>query len=192
MTKIHDRDQIVDVAARLFSAKGYESTSLDDIATELGTARSALYYHVSGKSELRALIQIKRVSMLVAEMHEIAGSPATACDRLAALVRAHLNHFERFFPESRMWSTITSAHTVEDAATSVLHEKQREISGHVRRVIEDGIATGEFRPVDVSIAALGVIGMCNYMTTWFRPNGARTVGDVADVYAGMAVGALKN
>lgn len=191
LTKIHDREQIVDAAARLFSAKGYEGTSLDDIAAELGTARSALYYHVSGKAELRALVQIKRVAMLVSDMGAIAESDRSAAERLEGLVRAHLNHFARFFPESRMWATITSARTVEDSTSSELHEQQRAVSRHVRRVIRDGIDAGEFRDVDVAVAALGIIGMCNYVTTWYRPDGPRVTNEIAEVYAAMAVGGLR-
>ena len=190
MTKIRDRDQIVDAAARLFGEKGYEETSLDDVAADLGTARSALYYHVSGKAELRSLIQIRRVQMLVAECRAIADSKATPAEKLGGLVRAHISHFARFYPESRGWSFITSARAVQDASSEALHAEQRKVDGCIREVIREGIADGSFREVDVALAALGVIGMCNYVTTWYRPDGARTLAEIADTYAGMAVGAL--
>jgi TetR/AcrR family transcriptional regulator, cholesterol catabolism regulator len=191
VTKIRDRDQIVDTAARLFAEKGYESTSLDDVAAELGTARSALYYHVSGKAELRALIQIRRVKMLVDEASAVATAEGTPSQKLAELVRVHIRHFERFYPESRMWSEITSASAVQDAATESLHEHQRAFTRHLRDVIEDGIATDEFRPTNSAIAALGIIGMCHYLTTWYREDGKLTTSDIADIYAEMAVRSLR-
>jgi hypothetical protein len=66
------------------------------------------------------------------------------------------------------------------------------VHASIREVIEAGVANGEFRPTDPSVAALGIIGMCNYVTTWFRPEGPRSVAEVADVYAAMAVAALLN
>lgn len=191
MTKIRDRDQIIDAAAALFTEKGYEATSLDDIAAALGTARSALYYHVSGKAELRALIQIKRVRMLVEEAAAVASGEGTASDRLAELVRVHIRHFERYFPESRMWAQITSAAEVQDAATEELHDQQRAFTRHLRTVIEDGMHTGEFRETNVAAAALGIIGMCHYLTTWYRENGPLTTTQIADIYAEMAVRSLR-
>ena len=191
MTKIRDRDQIIDAAARLFSAKGYEATSLDDIAVDLGTARSALYYHVSGKAELRALIQVKRARMLADEAEAIALGAGSPAEKVAAFVRAHLHHFERFFPESRMWTEITTVSTVQDEVAGAVHAQQKRIDANLREVIRQGIASGDFRDTDVSVAALGVLGMCHYVTTWYRPGGRLTIADIAEVFAPMAVGALR-
>ena len=190
MTKIRDRDQIIDAAAALFSSKGYEATSLDDIAAELGTARSALYYHVSGKAELRALIQIRRVRMLVEEAEQVARAEGTPSQRLAELVRVHIRHFQRYFPESKMWLQITSVGDVQDTATEQLHEQQRAFTRNVRNVIEEGITSGEFRPSNAAIAALGIIGMCHYLTIWYREGGDLTTGEIAEIYAEMAVRSL--
>ncbi len=192
MTKIRDRDQIIDAAAALFSAKGYEATSLDDIAAELGTARSALYYHVSGKAELRALIQIRRVRMLVEEAAQVATAEGTPSQRLAELVRVHIRHFQRYFPESKMWLQITSVDDVQDTATEELHEQQRAFTRHVRDVIEQGISCGEFRAVNAAIASLGIIGMCHYLTIWYREEGSLTTTQIADIYAEMAVQSLRS
>lgn len=191
MTKIRDRDQIVDVAAALFSAKGYQATSLDDIAAELGTARSALYYHVSGKAELRALIQIRRVRMLVEEAEQVATAEGTASQKLAELVRVHIRHFQRYFPESKMWLQITAVEDVQDTATEALHVQNRAFTSHLRNVIEDGVASGEFRDTNSSIAALGIIGMCHYLTIWYRENGSLSTSEIAEIYAEMAVNSLK-
>jgi len=190
VTKIRDRDQIVDAAAQLFGQKGYEATSLDDVAAFLGTARSALYYHISGKAELRSLIQIRRVQMLVGECQAIADSRSSSAGKIGDIARAHLAHFERFYPESKGWSFITTTPLVHDESSAALHAEQRKVHACIREVIEVGVASGEFRPTDPSVAALGIIGMCNYVTTWFRPEGPRGVSEVADVYAAMAVGAL--
>mgnify|MGYP001159261991 FL=1 len=191
MTKIRDRDQIVDIAARLFTEKGYEATSLDDVAAELGTARSALYYHVSGKAELRALIQIRRVKSLADGAAAVPTAEGTASQKLAELVRVHIRHFQRFFPESRMWSEITSVSAVQDAVTESLHEHQREFTRHLRNVIEEGIAADEFRPTNAAVAALGIIGMCHYLTTWYREDGKLNTSEIASIYAEMAVSSLR-
>ena len=57
MTKIRDRDQLVEAAARVFARKGFDSASMEDIAAEVGVLQGSLYYHVSSKAELLFLVQ---------------------------------------------------------------------------------------------------------------------------------------
>ena len=59
----------------------------------------------------------------------------------------------------------------------------------VTRVVEDGIRAGRFRPVDARVAALGVIGMGNWVAWWFRPGHDQAEAD-ADQLAEMAIAAL--
>jgi hypothetical protein len=129
--------------------------------------------------------------MLADEAEAIALGGGSAAEKVAAFVRAHLHHFERFFPESRMWTQITTAPAVQDAVSEAVHAEQKRIDANLREVIRTGIAAGDFRETDVSVAALGVIGLCNYITTWYRPAGRLGISEVADVFAPMAVGALR-
>ena len=60
----------------------------------------------------------------------------------------------------------------------------------VTSVIEEGIRAGRFRPVDARVAALAVMGMCNWVAWWFRP-GRNSVDAVADQLADMAIGTVQ-
>jgi hypothetical protein len=67
---------------------------------------------------------------------------------------------------------------------------RRAVLRAVTGVIEEGIRAGRFRPIDARIAALGVIGMWNWVAWWFRPD--RDSADaVADQLADMAIAALQ-
>ncbi len=57
-------------------------------------------------------------------------------------------------------------------------------------VITKGINAGCFRPVDAQVAAFSIIGMCNWTAWWFKPAGTRSVEEVADVIADLAVRSL--
>jgi len=67
---------------------------------------------------------------------------------------------------------------------------RRAVLKAVTGVIEDGIRAGRFRPVDARVAALAVIGMCNWVAWWFRP-GRDSIDAVADQLADMAVAAVQ-
>ena len=60
-------------------------------------------------------------------------------------------------------------------------------------ILQDGVAAGEFRPMDTRIAMLGMIGMCNYLFRWYRPDGRLQPDQIADeliemVMRGVATG----
>jgi len=62
----------------------------------------------------------------------------------------------------------------------------------VARVIDQGIEEGVFRPVDARIAALGLLGMNNWVAWWFQPDGNDDAETIASQLAGMAVAAVRS
>jgi hypothetical protein len=58
-----------------------------------------------------------------------------------------------------------------------LHLKaRREVLAEMRTLIEEGVSRGEFRPRDERLAALSVIGMCNWVAWWFHPGPPEATG----------------
>jgi len=60
----------------------------------------------------------------------------------------------------------------------------------MRTIIEEGVSSGEFRPRDARLAALSVIGMCNWVAWWFHPGTSHPAEPVADQLAQNAVDML--
>jgi AcrR family transcriptional regulator len=79
------RARILEVALRLFNDKGYDATSLQDIADELGLTKPAVYYHYKGKGEmLRDLAQPARQAM--AELMARVRAARTADERVDTMI----------------------------------------------------------------------------------------------------------
>src|SRR5947209_8105819 len=86
------RQQILDVAAKLFRARGYTETSLRDIGKQAGMKAGSLYYHFTSKEELAAevlRIGVRRVHEAVVLAVEALGKDATAKSRVRAAMVAH-------------------------------------------------------------------------------------------------------
>lgn len=180
---------ILEAASNLFIKRGYEGTSMQDIAHELEISRSALYYYFKNKEEI--LASLTEGLTIVAERlaTQVVEKSKEPDDALRELVRQHakliLLHPVQF--------------RVVDQAEGSLPESQRKIAESARRlllqkftdVIQRGIDAGHFRLVNARVAAFALIGLCNWTAWWFKADGAKTAEEIADILADFGLHALQ-
>ena len=61
------KNEILDVAARLFSVKGFDNTSTNDILQEVGISRGTLYYHFQSKEEILDAVIDRMIGRMLAK-----------------------------------------------------------------------------------------------------------------------------
>jgi AcrR family transcriptional regulator len=182
--------EIYDQATKLFAERGFAGTSFQDIADAVGLTRPALYHYVRGKDELLA--------KLVAEVTEDAAAGIAAeADRrdvdaaqkirsiVAATVRRQGEHAARFRLLVRSEADLPPGIAAKHAAG------RRAVLKSVASVISDGVDQGVFRDVDPRVAALGVLGMLNWVAWWYQPGGRDDLGMVCEELAELAVNGLR-
>ena len=180
--------EVLDKATAIFAEKGYESTTLADIASALGISRPALYHYVSNKEDLLTML-VEQVSRGLAEVLEsLSGrqdlSPTQKLmDVVALLVRQRAEHPDQFRILDR------SETVLPEPAGADHREAKRKVLREVVSVIAAGIAAGEFRAVDARTTALSLLGMCNWVAWWFRRGGDvdAVVGSVTDLATSMII-----
>lgn len=179
---------IVDIAAGLFARQGYRGTSMRDIGRAMGMHAGSLYVHIASKEEL--LHRIVDSIMLKSEqdMAEVLATSGTATEHLREIALRDLRligeHRERatvFFHE---WRSLN-----KERQDAVIASRDRWEAG-LRSVISRGIATGEFRPVDVRITGIALTSMLNWAYVWYSPDGQLSVEQLADHYVDLLVGGL--
>jgi AcrR family transcriptional regulator len=151
-----------------------------EIAEGLGLAPGALYYYFESKEDLLHACQEISLDLLTRRAREVARSDASPPEKVRALVRAHLEatldelggsaaHLEfRSLPPDRFRSVVS---------------KRDAYEGWVRRILRDGVRRGAFRPLDVKLTALALLGALNWTVVWWRPEGRWTPGDLVDGFA---------
>lgn len=176
----------MEAAANLFAERGYSGTNLQDIADALGMSRPGLYYHFSSKEKLlHAMaeeITLQPLQMATEAQRRSPENPAEALrEMMASNVRWLLTHGQLF--------------RVLDRSENDLPAELRERHDHAKRamldnlvaLIERGILTGQFRPVDATVAAFAMIGMSNWTVWWFKPDGRVGLEAVVDQFADAAL-----
>jgi AcrR family transcriptional regulator len=182
-------NEMYEQATRLFAERGFAGTSLQDIADAIGVTRPALYYYVKSKEELLAKLVSDVTHGPLYEMQElVAHADPDPTGRLRMLVEAIVRR--RATQPARFRLLIRSESDLPDELTEAYEHSRRATLRTVAEVIEEGIKAGQFRPVDARVAALGVLGICNWVAWWIRPDGRDDVEAVTAQLAEMAVAAL--
>lgn len=165
------RAELVDAAARLFSARGYHGTSMQHLGSALGLQRGSLYAHIGSKEDLLFDVVDEGAERFLEMARRTASSTEPPHVRLRALLVGHV--------------TIAAQHL--DAATVFLNEwrylspgprariqaKRDDYEALVRKIVSDGIASGEFDSgIDVAMAGRLVLSAGNWVYTWYRADGA--------------------
>jgi AcrR family transcriptional regulator len=143
------RDQIIDVARRLFGERGTTEVPMDEIATEAGVARSTLYVYFANRDELlRACLQRMHTLLLdsVVSSWERDSAPV---ERLRTLVLAMLERIDdnpAFFRLTIATQGVPSH--MSSAVGAELALIGLDVAGLIRDVIEQGTHSGDFRLLD--------------------------------------------
>lgn len=183
------REQLIDIAASLFQSKGFEQTSMNDIARAMGLGRSAVYHYFRSKEEILAsLVEAESISPFK-ELETIrAAQDISATEKLrhaviSGVVRRLSGH-SRFTILSRLESQIP------EALRPQYNASRRHIFDMYVGLIQEGIASGDFRAVDPKIAAFAVIGMANWTSNWYAAGGANSPKEIGAMIADMAIHSL--
>jgi AcrR family transcriptional regulator len=185
----YDLDRLLLVAATTFTERGYDGTSMEDLARKLGITKSAIYHHVSGKDELLRLATNRALDGLTAVIEEAAALEGRAIDRLERVVRRSVEVLVDELPFVTLLLRVRGNTAVERHAIA----RRREIDHALSALVAQAEAEGDVRPdVDPAVTARLLFGMVNSLVEWYRParDGAGRA-DLADAIGKIAFTGLR-
>ena len=146
------RDEILDVAGRLFATKGYESTTINDLLDATDIARGTLYHHFTSKEQVLDGLIRRHGDRLLATIEAVAASKGPALSKLAACIVG-------LAPADDEQATLMTELSV--AGDAVMFHKSLDyivmrLAPVGARVVEQGVAEGVFRVAD-PLAAVRVL-----------------------------------
>src|SRR3954471_2251601 len=112
----HSLDSLLAVAVAVFNERGYEATSMDEIAGRLGITKSAIYHHVSGKGELLRIAVDRALDGLFAVTREPGAASGPAIDRLEHVVRGSVRVLSAELPFVTLLLRVRGNSDIERAA----------------------------------------------------------------------------
>lgn len=173
----HSLDSLLDVAVEVFNERGYDATSMEELAARLGVTKSAIYHHVPGKVELLRLALDRALDALFAVTEEPAATTGPAIDRLEHVVRGSIRVLAAQLPFVTLLLRVRGNSPVEQVALQRRREFDRIVTDLVRAAEDEG----DVRPdVDPAITSRLLFGTVNSLTEWYRPGGGLSADDLGD------------
>src|ERR1700690_1053038 len=173
-----------EAATRLFRERGFHATSMQDLAEDLGMNRGSLYHYIDAKDDLLWAIVSGAMARLETAVRPILEGTGAVPDRLGRGIEGHLGFAAEHGDELALIQIELRALAPERRA--ILIAQRDAYEGAWREVIRQGVGDGSLRPVDVPLASIAILSVCNWFTQWFRPDGALGVpaigGEFADLF----------
>jgi AcrR family transcriptional regulator len=181
-------DELLDVVVREFNARGYDATSMEDIARATGMTKSSVYHHVSGKEELLSRAVDRALDALFAALDEPASTAGRPVDRLEHVVRRSVDVLAAELPYVTLLLRVRGNTDAERRAV----ERRRSFDRRLARLVQEAVDAGEVRDdLDPRLVTRLLFGAVNGVVEWFRPGGAHGPREVADVLVALVFDGLR-
>lgn len=175
------RDQILKTATRIFCEKTYHGTTLQNIATAVGMRKGSLYYYITSKEKLLANIILDALQTLNEDLLRLENADLTPVERLRQVVREHVKFNAKYREVGTLFLTERNAISSLDETDKMMQIFERR-DKLIARTLTEAIEAGVYRPVDIRITSLAIVGLCNSVLFWYRPSGRLSYDEIAGAF----------
>jgi AcrR family transcriptional regulator len=151
------RRRLVDAAAKLFAARGFEATSMDDIAHEAGAGKPTLYRYFAGKDALFEAVFVDALDTLEARLDVAESTTQGHAETLLAMLRPVAAMFREHVASLRVLSDAASG--ADRSRRRILRQRRGRIEARFADVLARARTAGALRIEDPKLAARLIIGM---------------------------------
>lgn len=169
--------EVYRTAARIILEKGYDATSVSDIADALGITKAGLYHYIKGKTALLYEIMKYALEELERAVLVPARDIADPGERLRFVVTTHARLVMR--GDGAVTILVEEARALTSAQNRNVRRMKRKYLDCLRDTLDELKQQGRLRDVDTTVAAFSITGAINWLSRWYRPDGPLTAEDVA-------------
>jgi TetR/AcrR family transcriptional regulator, cholesterol catabolism regulator len=176
-------DHIYRVAAEVMCQKGYQATSMNDIAEAVGLTKAGVYHYIRGKEDLLFQIMSFGMDMVDADVIAPAREVADPEARLRTIIERHCR---RIMEQGGAVTILLEEMSALSAAHQrIIRNRKRAYFELVRDTVEELSAEGKLRDLDPTVVSFGLFGMILWTSRWYRRGGdlppQRAVPDLVEM-----------
>jgi AcrR family transcriptional regulator len=197
-TVVDSRQEILRTAARLFQQRGYDATSMNDVAAALKLSKGGLYHHFQSKDEILFEIMNHAMEITQERVLDPVRSIAGPEDRLRALIRLHIEVV--LSPRDREITVMLHEnHPLPPALRKRINARKKEYIHFVESLIADVQKEAQREAqrtqagkgaVSPRAAAFALLGMINWIYQWYKPEGDLQTHNLVPQFTELVFGGI--
>ncbi len=183
------REEILQAAAQIFREKGYAAASMQDIADAVGLKKASLYHHVAGKQAILLALLDHALDLLLEDIERVQRTDLEPAEMLCAAIRAYV---ARLAGQADLAAVLLLEYRRLAPELRTQHIERRDrVEAAWRDILRRGMAAGQLRQVDPDLAGFALLGVQNWMITWYRPEGRLTPEQLAGAFCDLFLDGLR-
>ncbi len=183
------KEQVIRRAAELFKDKGYAATSMRDLANAMGIEAASLYSHIKSKEEILQSLCFGMASEFIQELDQIEQNSTSAKEKLRQGIMAHTQVIARDLTASAVF-LYEFRHLSQPYLRDFLLLRINYIN-RFKKIIEEGIESGEFKKLDKKLAVMTIFSSLNWMPNWYNPMGKLDQQELGRQLADLLISGLE-
>ena len=174
------REEIYDIIAHLFARKGYHSTSMRDIARDLGMNQSSLYHYFKGKEAMLFKLMNDAMDEALVIIEDICGADITPEEKLTSVLVYYTKYFAG--EQEREILLVNEMGSLKGEFQRILIEKQRRYVRLIRSILDELADQGRMKNIHPTIALFAFFGMVHYTIKWYDKDGPVSLDELANSF----------
>lgn len=174
---INRKEQILKESAKLFRERGYEATTVRDIAHKLKIEAASLYHHIKSKDEILDIICFKMADQFLNALKEVNDIYFSSEEKL----RMAINYHVQIITENLDYSAVflNEWRSLKEPKLTEFMKLRHKYENEFRSLIEHGQKEDVFADVDIKFAALTILSSVNWIYHWYEPDGKMNPSQIA-------------
>ena len=176
--------EVYRTAAKIILQKGYDATSVSDIADALGITKAGLYHYISGKTEL--LYEIMKFGL--DELDQQVMVPAQVIvdpeERLRFVITTHARLV--MDGDGAVTILVDEARALSPAQNRKVTKRKRAYLDFLRKTLDELNAEEKLRGVNTTVAAFSIIASIHWLSRWYQSDGPLNKAEIAEQVVDVA------
>jgi AcrR family transcriptional regulator len=175
------RNRVFEIAAEVFHRKGYDNTSMSDVAAAAGLTKAGLYHHISSKESLLYTVLDYGLDLTQAYVLEPLEHISDPLERLKTMIDLHL----RLVLQERNLEVTGLLHeckTLSPSDRAKINRRKKHYVHIATAVIAEVTKKYNVQDVDPKLAAYALLGMLNWTYQWYRTSGSNTREEIVQTF----------
>ncbi len=184
----HDLSTVLAGSVEVFNERGFDRTSIEDLARRLGISKSAIYHHVDSKDALLGLALDDALNGLERAAEDVRGLEGPAVQRLETLLSRSVVVLVDRLPSVTLLLRVRGNSPVEQQALT----RRRHLDRLVADLVKEAVSDGDLRPdIDPAVTSRLLFGMVNSLTEWLKPGNSHSAEQLARTVVSVAFDGMR-